>query len=187
MCEDDMWKLNIRATMALRGVGDDWKVDVLALLKSDVPIERLFRDELAKAILGDDPSGIKLTLSGHKIARDRSFGAEVRFKWMEIGVWIEDCISDGLTRHEALEAATKKFGSSYEKCEKALIYFQKVSRWLDSAQRTELGRGWSRDILESMYHARDAGSLVIDQLNHDAYAAFDTAYQTSIEISCDTE
>lgn len=180
---DSALTLNIRAMVALRGVGKDWRADILALLESDAPIERMFRAQLAKAIRGDDPSGIKLTMRGHKKARDASVGAIVRFEYMELGRWIEARISSGQARHSSLSAAAAQFNASVESCEEALIYYQRASRWLELAQGTELGLQWPRDILESMYHARNGGSQYVVGLNRKAFEIFDAAYHTATGIS----
>lgn len=181
----DALTLNIRAMLALRGVGKEWRTDILALLDSDMPIDRMFRDELAKVIRGE--SGIKLTLTGHKPARDASVGAIVRFEYMEIGRWVEMAIGNGDTRDQALGKAASTFCSSREKCDEALMYYQKATRWLDCAQTTEIGSGWPRDILESMYHAREGGSPYIVGINREAFDAFDAAYRTSNGISGDAD
>jgi hypothetical protein len=181
MSKSEGLRQNIRALMALRGVGHDWRVEVLTLLESRFPIHQMLRDELAKLIRGDDPSGMKLILSGHKKARDASVGAVVRSEYMVIGSWIEERISGGDTRVNALDTAAKEFASSVERCDEALMYYQRARRWLDSAVQTPIGSGWPRDLLENMYHAREAGSAYVVELNRDAFEAFDIAYRTQLK------
>lgn len=183
---DDALMLNIRATQALRGVTENWQADVLALLESDAPIEPMFRKELAEVIARSrdgEPAGIKLKLEGYKAEKDISVGAKVRYQYMEIGEWIVARISEGDKRHDALRYAGEKFNCSFQKCEKALTYYQEAKLWIDCALETPLGSEMPRDLIESLYHARDAGGQNVVQFNRQAFEVFDAAYPSSNGIS----
>lgn len=153
MPDDFPYDLDLRAYLALSGASLDWRTDLAALLRSDLPLSRLLRDRLANLIdEGDD--GRRLELTGHKPNRHRFAGVASRYEWMEIGRWV-----DNRRRlhpddpQSAVEAASHHFTLGEKKVEAAVSYYNKTSSWVEKALGSEDGQALGREWLERLYHS----------------------------------
>jgi len=131
--DDNDTELNRRAFFALRGFSADWSKDLIALLRSSEPIHPVVRETLADALESGTPDGTRLELTGNKKNADLFKGIDSRYKWMEIGEFIEDLIKGGKKKKDALPVAVDKFAASREKCDAALTYYRRTKRWLATA------------------------------------------------------
>jgi hypothetical protein len=144
----------------------DWRADLANVLRSDEPLSPEFREALAKAIEGN-LHGFQLVLTAggslKKARQDHFDGVLVRLRWMEIGKWMRDRITAGATRNSAKEAAATEFGASSQKCDAALVYFDRVEAWLKSATQSDLGAMMGETSLLALFHSRDASGWPLDR------------------------
>lgn len=122
--------LTRKAFFALRGFSRDWSGDLIRFLRSDEPMTREIREEMASALDAGTIDGTRLALSGGKQNADRARGIHSRREALAIGRFVRSERSQGLTRSAALERAADKFGASKEKCDQAHIYADRIDRWL---------------------------------------------------------
>lgn len=181
--------LELRAYLALQGAAGsagsegDWRDDVTAALRSSAPLSSEFREALASAIDGRMSKleySFRLELkanSGEKKRRQDQFaGILSRRKWMEIGQWVREKIVAGSTRTKALDDARdhRKFASSRETCDAALIYYDRVMAWVGRLEQGEAWRGFTwagfekiglcpEDALVSLFHANDSAGRPPDK------------------------
>jgi hypothetical protein len=157
MDEQKQEQLELRAYFAMQGASGaagnkgDWRNDVTAALRSDAPLSTFFREALASAIDGDMSNfklGIRLELHADngkkKCNQDYFSGKIIRREWMEIGDWMASKIENGSTRANAIIDAAKSFSSSKEKCDKALIYRNRVYNWLSKVKDSEDWEGFEK-------------------------------------------
>jgi len=175
----DHQELELRAYLALQGVSGaagkvgDWRNDVAAALRSNSPLSPEFREALATAIEGDLNGlglGFRLELVANhgekKRRQDRYGGMIVRGEWMSIGQWMADKIASGSSRADAIASASDTFAASREKCDAALVYFTRVTRWLTTIRHgdSELGKVMDDKSLISLFHSNDAAGRPMDRL-----------------------
>jgi hypothetical protein len=172
---DEQEQLEHRAYFAMQGASGaagnkgDWRNDVTAALRSDAPLSTFFREALASAIDGDMSNfklGIRLELHADngkkKRNQDHFSGTIIRREWMEIGDWMASEIEKGSTRATAIIDAAKSFSSSKEKCDKALIYRDRVYNWLSTVEGDCRWKGFEKMgvcpefYMIELYHSRDA-------------------------------
>lgn len=178
----DQDALEVRAYAALQGwsggagTAYDWRDHVVAALRSGEPLSESFREVLAEAFDGD-LFGFRLELVADggqkKRAQDLYSGVRAREKWMEIGDWIRERTDAGLKRGDAIQEASQKFAASSEKCNAALIYHDRATRYVaaELARRTPL-KGWvegeevdmNGSLLLTVFHRRDASGNPLDSL-----------------------
>lgn len=171
-------ELELRAYLALQGASGsagkagDWRNDVAAALRSDAPLSSEFREALASAIDGDLNGlqlGFRLKLianNGEKKSRQDQFGGViVRREWMGVGQWMADKIASGSSRAVAITSASDAFAASREKCDAALVYFTRATRWLATIRNghSELGKVMDDDGLTILFHANDAAGRPMDR------------------------
>lgn len=164
--------LNSRAWFALKGFAADWSTALVDLLRSDAPIYPELRQELATAIEGETVDGTKLRLSGQKLNRDRFVGMASRDEYMKIGAWIKEV---GLSRSKAVEAASKQFNASIEKCDAALVYYDRVTAWLEGPHASQFNRAFQlvrdadrrRKTLITLFHEHDRTGEPLDRAASD--------------------
>jgi hypothetical protein len=149
----DALSLNHRARFALRGSSLDWRSDLAALLRSDVPIDRHFRDALADAIENKTDYGPRLDLRNMQSQTNRFAAIPARHEWMAIGQWISLLRDQGITNDEAIEKTSEHFNVTEGKCKKALAYFQKAAPIIEAALATEAGEAIGRFYVEGLYHS----------------------------------
>lgn len=174
--DQEQTTLELRAYLALQGASGtagskgDWRNDVTAALRSNAPLSPHFREALATAIDGDLSGfglGFRLELvadNGEKKRRQDVYGgAIVRREYMKVGGWMREQISLGSTRAKAVTDSGEYFGASPDKCDKALIYYDKAMAWVKKMEAGETWNGFSwtgfekigvcpTDALLSIYH-----------------------------------
>jgi hypothetical protein len=174
----DHHELEVRAYLALQGASGaagkagDWRNDVAAALRSNARLSPEFREALASAIDGDLNGlglGFRLELvadHGEKKRRQDRFGGKlVRREWMSIGKWMADKIASGSSRANAITSASDAFAASREKCDAALVYFTRATRWLATVRDgdSELGKALDDESLIWFFHSRDAAGMPMDR------------------------
>ena len=168
----------VRAYLALQGASGaagkigDWRNDLTAVLRSSAPLSSEFREALASAIDGDLNGlglGFRLELvanNGEKKRRQDQFsGVLTRSEWMGIGQSMADQIASGSSRANAIASASNTFAASREKCDAALVYFTRVTRWLATIPNgdRELGTVLSDESLIHLFHGNDAAGRPMDR------------------------
>jgi hypothetical protein len=142
---------NRRAYLAIQGLSEDWAADLIFLLRSKEPIDRLVRDALADAIDPKSKSPVRFTMQGQKPFRDAVRSITRRREWMTIGEWIDARIGAGASRTDAIIAASQEFYASIEKCDKALDYYRRCRDWLSLRDNDER--------MADVFHALDRNKV----------------------------
>ncbi|WP_426265164.1 hypothetical protein [Sphingomonas sp. PWP1-2] len=125
----------------------------------------MFRQALAAAVANQSGPGPRLDLRNLKPKSDHFDKVASRHDWMRIGRWIEARHAEGGTYEEAIWRAVENFtGSdgapiSEGKCKKALGYYQRASRWVETAILSPQGADLGRDGLEKFHHEMDAAPV----------------------------
>lgn len=153
MSSDSDHRANLRAYFALSGASLDWRGDLVRLLRSEIPLDRMLRDRLAELIENQDGDGPSLRLHNVKPELDRLKRNAALHQWMEIGRWITARRAQGRTREAAILEASALFNASDKKCEQALGYFVRADEWVSGALLTEAGAAIGRGELENLHHA----------------------------------
>lgn len=174
----DQQERELRAYLALQGVAGaagkagDWRNVVAAALRSDDPLSSVFREALASAIEGNMMGhGFRLELAadgGQKKRRQDQFGAHLaRSEWMKIGQWMADQIDAGASRADAICGATKVFPASREKCDAALVYHSRATRWMTRIRASDSHLNtFEDDSLLALFHMNDAAGKPLDRQPH---------------------
>lgn len=150
--DDEAAATNLRAFCALGGASIDWRTDLVRLLQSDIPLDRLLRDRLVALIDNVTGVGPRLELAGHKDERDKFSGIVARHDWMEIGRWAANYASSETKVKAPAEAAADYFGQGVKKVEAAITYYNKATLWADQAMKSAAGKAMGREWVERLYH-----------------------------------
>lgn len=162
----DAEEREVRAYLALQGASEDWRSDIVAVLRSDAPISRLFRDKLAQAIDGD-LFGFRLELvAGNgekKRRRDFYVGAKRRRAWQAAGEWMlaREAASDAAAIRDAATNYSPAMGE--KALEKALTYTRRLKRWRASLQPGDYRMVMGDDALDELFHQADAAGRPVDR------------------------
>lgn len=143
--------LNQAAFNALMGTSADWRADLVALLRSDVPIGPAVRSQLAEAIGGK--SEITLNLSGHQETLKRMEGLEARRKWMRDGELAASYVAQHSKVDDAFAAAADELGEDDPYWRRRYYYFKRCRDWMQSARREgKFYLTMDSDELETVWH-----------------------------------
>lgn len=163
---DEARRYNMRALMALKGSSLSPQDDIIALLKSDEPINRLVRDRLIELLLGPEASGgMSLSLQGNKTQRDRTNAYASRHSWFEIGHWIDGLTSQGVLRAYAIEEVAMAITISEKKADKSLNYYRAARNWIVNALETECGAELGAETLKELYIFHDCQADLAKEMN----------------------
>lgn len=127
-------RLNHFALGALIGWERDWQTHLSALLRSDAPIGRAVREQLADAIDGRSGFGPRLSMSEHE--RSARWWASVidRRRWYDFGAQVAPFVADASNLPTGIEAAAGKLESSEAYCKKAYYYRRDCDAWMARAR-----------------------------------------------------
>lgn len=139
LSNDHAEKMNSRALGTLLGFSTHKSADLVALLRSGVPISQSVRDEIANAIESKSTAGIKFTISGNQPQKKRIEGLAKRRKWLSLGEQVsilidQDCEIAG-DIHAKFEFAAEKLKSSSDDCRKRYYYFKNYQKWSIEARK----------------------------------------------------
>ncbi|MWV26442.1 hypothetical protein [Aurantiacibacter rhizosphaerae] len=163
---DEARRYNLRALMALKGSSLSPQDDLIELLKTDQPINRLVRDRLIELLLGPEISGgMSLSLRGNKTQRDRTNAYVSRNKWFEIGQWIDGLTSQGALRAHAIEEVASAINISEKKADKSLNYYRAARNWIAKSLETECGAELGAATLRELYIFHDCQGDLAKELN----------------------
>jgi hypothetical protein len=121
-------------------------------LRSGAEIDHMFRDALADAVENQSGTGASVILKHEAGTTAHMKAIAACHEWTTIGRWIEAQISDGCPYSDALERAARCFPAGDKKCEQALRYYRRVSRWVEAALTKPAGTALSTEMLEAIYH-----------------------------------
>lgn len=145
-------RLNHLALGSLLGFAQDWQRDLVALLRSDAPIDWAVRNLLADAIEGQNFAGISMQMAGHQAQSKRLEGIYARRAWLAEGRAFASIIEASPSVELGAVAAAEATGKGDESyCRKRYYYAKNYAKWREGCP-SHIYDPFPEGFLEDMWH-----------------------------------